>query len=51
VNFVAVVDNERTLLLNRLALARAEADYGRAAADLYEAVGVVGPADLQERNP
>ena len=46
--FVTVVDNERTLLLNRLALARAEADYGRAAADLYEAVGVVGPADLAD---
>jgi outer membrane protein TolC len=47
-SFVTVVDNERTLLLNRLALARAEADYGRAAADLYEAVGVTGPADLRE---
>ena len=46
--FVTVVDNERTLLLNRLALARAEADYGRAAADLYEAVGVVGLADLAD---
>jgi outer membrane protein TolC len=46
--FVTVVDNERTLLLNRLALARAEADYGRASADLYEAIGVVGPADLAD---
>lgn len=46
--FVTVVDNERTLLLNRMALARAEADYGRASADLYEAVGVVGLADLAE---
>ena len=46
--FVTVIDNERTLLLNRLALARAEADYGRAAADLYEAVGVVGPADFAD---
>ena len=42
-SFVTVVDNERTLLLNRLALARAEADYGTAVADLGAALGVVDP--------
>ena len=41
VGFVSVVDNERTLLLNRLTLARAEADYGTALADLGAAVGVI----------
>ena len=43
VGFVTVVDNERTLLLNRLALARAEADYGSALADLGAALGVIDP--------
>ncbi len=43
VGFVSVVDNERTLLLNRLALARAEADYGTALADLGAALGVIDP--------
>jgi cobalt-zinc-cadmium efflux system outer membrane protein len=49
--FVTVVDNERTLLLNRLALARAEADYGRASADLYEAIGVVDAPALADTPP
>lgn len=39
-DFVTVVDSERTLLLNRLGLARFEAEHGRAMADLLEAVGV-----------
>lgn len=39
-DFVAVVDNERTLLTNRLGVARIEADYGRAIADLMEAIGI-----------
>ena len=43
VGFVSVVDNERTLLLNRLALARAEANYGAALADLGAALGVIDP--------
>lgn len=48
VGFVTIVDNERTLLLSRLALARAEADAGIARADLLEAVGVVEPGDPAE---
>lgn len=40
-DFVTIVDNERTLLLARLALARAEVDAGIAAADLFESVGVL----------
>jgi len=46
VDFVTIADNERTLLLNRLALVRAEADAGVARADLLEAVGVVEPAAI-----
>ncbi|MFQ5744250.1 MAG: TolC family protein [Acidobacteriota bacterium] len=46
-SFVTVVDNERTLLLNRLALARAEADYGRALADLGAAAGVIELGELE----
>lgn len=54
--FVTVVDNERTLLLNRLGLARIEAEYGRAIADLLEAVGVtrwneVPETDTVEEEP
>jgi len=45
-DFVSVVDNERTLLLNRLALARAEADYGAALADLGAALGVIDPEEM-----
>lgn len=44
--FVSVVDNERTLLLSRLALARAEADYGIALADLGAALGVIDPEEV-----
>ena len=53
-DFVAVVDNERILLMNRLGMARIEADYGRAIADLMEAIGITHwdqirlPAALQE---
>ncbi len=39
--FVSVIDAERDLLLNRLGLARAEADLGIGIADLAEALGVV----------
>lgn len=46
--FVTVVDNERTLLFNRLGLARIEAEYGRAIADLLEAVGVTGWDEIPE---
>ena len=49
-SFVTVVDNERTLLLNRLALARAEADYGTAVADLGAALGVIDPEAVLARS-
>lgn len=51
VGFVSVVDNERTLLLNRLALARAEADYGTALADLGAALGVIDPEGVLGGRP
>ncbi len=51
VGFVSVVDNERTLLLNRLALARAEADYGTALADLGAALGVIDPEGVLGGSP
>jgi len=51
VGFVSVVDNERTLLLNRLALARAEADYGTALADLGAALGVIDPEGVWGGRP
>ena len=50
-SFVTVVDNERTLLLNRLALARAEADYGTALADLGAALGVIDPEGVLGGSP
>ena len=46
--FVSVIDAERDLLLNRLGLARAEADQGIAIADLAEALGVVRLASEED---